>query len=638
MGDETVNIVKLSELVGSSRPVTGAYSIISSPSVSVSESTRNFGARNGPDRGSHPGTAIPDPKVLKSLKAPVLLTGTLTLPPHNDDSASERNCFKFSDGSATICCDILQFDLKIIGQRIRILAWNFIPLRRNGGFLEIIRWDFLEPSSVLSSFSLFSGSSTNCTDLAKARPCLTGAVESVSPVSVVPCISSSTGESNASRSLRGFLVKMLVLEESLMRLSYLQDQFIQVQKTDIRGNGECGSYSGIVTGIYMQGMIVELDQEVMLMLTDNDITVPHGLRVGAIMLYQVPTSEPFEVLLLIASFKRKFNGILSMKEILGSKNKEGLAQLYARSRLPVSAFFPQERDYDIMGWKDQCNSISCGSRDHVQLIRRAVHSDEIGIALVGCLKISESSGRLQLVDATGSIDVIPDISLNWNVNRLYEVKKFTLSMEGIPKKMDHMNLLQNEPFTCRHIFTSGPSIREINMSLHLSYNVADKISIDHPVSDCINMKETFQELESGKFHLLWIKHKFPILQKYQHHQGISSKSSVFAEALVLPWDLHIAENNGDALSAPFSDLLKDSMECLSRSLPPCKKGKIGHPSNGGKVFLNSRNHIWSLSFSTDEILQNSNSSSIFPQGSSIVNDDEVSPEGYHQQQIPPSKH
>lgn len=47
----------------------------------------------------------------------------------------------------------------------------------------------------------------------------------------------------------------------------------------------------------------------------------------------------------------------------------------------------QERDYDIMGWKDQCNSISCGSRDHVQLIRRAVHSDEIGIALVGCLKV-----------------------------------------------------------------------------------------------------------------------------------------------------------------------------------------------------------------------------------------------------------
>nr|GME09282.1 CST complex subunit CTC1 isoform X2 [Ipomoea batatas] len=699
---------------------------------------------------------------MKSLKAPVLVTGTLTLPPHNDDSASECNCFQFSDGSATICCDILQFDLKIIGQKIRILAWNFIPLRRNGGFLEIIRWDFLEPSSVLSTFSLFSGSSTNCTDLAKARPCLTGAVESVSPVSVVPCISSSTCESNVSKSLRGFLAKMLVC-------------------------------------IYMQGMIVELDQEVMLMLTDNNITVPHGLRVGAIVSVKnvhfvnprfswekflmlgscVKTSISVKsfssletgcytksqhqsllskfidsltfiarlwVLLLVASFKRKFSGILSMKEILGSKNKEGLAQLYARSRLPVSAFFPQrgifmefckhdrcacgsevsslwsdqERDYDIMGWKDQCNSISCGSRDYVQLIRRAVHSDEIGIALVGCLKISASSGRLQLVDATGSIDVIPDISLNWNVNRLYEVKKFTLSMEGIPKKMDHMNLLQNEPFTCRHIFTSGPSIREINMSLHLSYNVADKISIDHPVSDCINMKETFQELESGKFHLLWIKHKFPILQKYQHHQGISSKSSVFAEALVLPWDLHIAENNGDALSAPFSDLLKDSMECLSISLPPCKKGKIGHPSrkycnfsclsevpclvtgrrvnshcigrlqcnnvgvkfgcsehemrkallefsfeafsfyeamkigcyyiikhhnedmlctssDGGKVFLNSRNHIWSLSFSTDEILQNSNSSSIFPQGSSIVNDNEVSPEGYHQQQIPPSE-
>lgn len=363
MGDEsheTVKIVKLSGLIGSSRPVTGAYSIISSPSISLSESTRNSRARSEPGRGSHPGTAIPDPKVLKSVSAPALLIGTLTLPSHNYDSASECNCFQFSDGSATICCDVLQFDLRIVGKKIRILAWNFIPLKRNGGFLEIIRWESLEPSSGLSTFCLFSGSSTNSTDLAKARPFLTGAVESVSPVSVVPCISSSTSESNVSRSLRGFLVKLLVcecklcsctystielhnsnehtsnhcfnkpvivyfcgpasvwhpvitrlvgsivsllglmkklvyimketsqlmyvtVEKSLMRMTNLQDQFIQVQKTDIRGNGECGSYSGIVTGIYMQGMIVELDGEVMLMLTDHYMTVPHGLRVGAIV-------------------------------------------------------------------------------------------------------------------------------------------------------------------------------------------------------------------------------------------------------------------------------------------------------------------------------------------------------------------
>lgn len=37
------------------------------------------------------------------------------------------------------------------------------------------------------------------------------------------------------------------------------------------------------------------------------------------------------------------------------------------------------------------------------------------------IQISASSGRLQLVDATGSIDVIPDMSLNWNFNRIYEV-------------------------------------------------------------------------------------------------------------------------------------------------------------------------------------------------------------------------
>lgn len=53
----------------------------------------------------------------------------------------------------------------------------------------------------------------------------------------------------------------------------------------------------------------------------------------------------------------------------------------------MKMWLDQERDYDIMGQKDQCNLISCGSRDHVQFIRRAICSDEIGVALVGCLKV-----------------------------------------------------------------------------------------------------------------------------------------------------------------------------------------------------------------------------------------------------------
>ncbi|VFQ65686.1 unnamed protein product [Cuscuta campestris] len=116
------------------------------------------------------------------------------------------------------------------------------------------------------------------------------------------------------------------------------------------------------------------------------------------------------------------------------------------------------------------------------------------------------------------------------------------------------------------------------MSLHLAYNVADKESIDPPFSAHVKMKETLQEIERGQFHLLWIKHKFPIMQKYQCHRGISSKSSVFAEALVIPWDLLIPESDEDTPTVPFSDLLRDSMEYQSEILPPFKKRKIGHAS------------------------------------------------------------
>lgn len=38
------------------------------------------------------------------------------------------------------------------------------------------------------------------------------------------------------------------------------------------------------------------------------------------------------------------------------------------------------------------------------------------------IQVSPSSGRLQLVDATGSIDVlIPDLPSTWNTHSIYEV-------------------------------------------------------------------------------------------------------------------------------------------------------------------------------------------------------------------------
>lgn len=68
-----------------------------------------------------------------------------------------------------------------------------------------------------------------------------------------------------------------------LQLLGLHKKRVQNEKTSIKGKGECGTYIGIVRGIYMQGMVVELDNEVWLLLTDQLLTLPHSVRVGALV-------------------------------------------------------------------------------------------------------------------------------------------------------------------------------------------------------------------------------------------------------------------------------------------------------------------------------------------------------------------
>lgn len=44
-----------------------------------------------------------------------------------------------------------------------------------------------------------------------------------------------------------------------------------------------GVYNGVVTGVYMQGMAVELDKKVWLVVTNPKLAPPHSVRVGAII-------------------------------------------------------------------------------------------------------------------------------------------------------------------------------------------------------------------------------------------------------------------------------------------------------------------------------------------------------------------
>ncbi|XP_073121621.1 CST complex subunit CTC1-like [Henckelia pumila] len=72
-------------------------------------------------------------------------------------------------------------------------------------------------------------------------------------------------------------------------------------------------------------------------------------------------------------------------------------------------------------------------------------------------------------------------------------------------------------------------------------------------------KRNLQEHESGKFHLLLLTHKFPVQQMFQI--GQAKKSSMFSQAILLPWDLLVAEKNIESDATRLSlDNLGDSLE------------------------------------------------------------------------------
>lgn len=70
-------------------------------------------------------------------------------------------------------------------------------------------------------------------------------------------------------------------EKSSLDLPRLPTKWVSCEKKVTKGKGECGSYKGTIRGVYMRGMVIELDNEVWLLLTDHIMTAPHSLRVGA---------------------------------------------------------------------------------------------------------------------------------------------------------------------------------------------------------------------------------------------------------------------------------------------------------------------------------------------------------------------
>ncbi|RDX94494.1 CST complex subunit CTC1, partial [Mucuna pruriens] len=600
---EDANVATLADLLHPPRPLTATAS-------------PPFSSTPPPHRST-------DRRVLTALPRPTVLVGTLTLPTHSPPCS----CLRFSDASATLCCDLLHFRPAALNKEIRVTSWNFVPFKRHDGdvghgLLEIIDWRFSDHNEgprLVDSLPL----APNCGRQSGASTrSVHGVVESVGPVSVVPCTMaansiSSDLNSGSKVNLAGFLVQLLCCEcrlcgskeylidklnerreghsftkleivyfcgnasswhpaitklignrvvvsglkkkmiyvtkemsrvmyvtvdESVLHVGSCSEKCMPSLKSGMKGKGECGAYTGVVKGVYMQGMVLELDHDVWLLLTDQLHNSIHGLRVGSIVsevkllvssitptvmtivqlsvrnvhlvdpkfswtkiiilgaciktsiivqsfspletvcnvvlpstgmlgkfIQSLPFSARLWVLLIVSSFRKMFAGILSDKEILGSKHKEGLVQMYASSLfspsvlqtqhgaflglcthnlngcgrelhcgflklvIPMSIFICHCIDtlLRILKSENHCKLLPVGNhvsflsreaRYNGRSVRRIVRSEDIGIVLLGYLKIDPSTRRLRLVDATGGIDIlIPDLPLTWNPNEIYEM-------------------------------------------------------------------------------------------------------------------------------------------------------------------------------------------------------------------------
>ncbi|XP_014491983.1 CST complex subunit CTC1 isoform X1 [Vigna radiata var. radiata] len=724
MDDANATVTTLAELLQSPRPVTAtAHSVFSSTPP------------------PHRSTTC---CVLTALPRSTVLVGTLALPALSPPCS----CLRFSDASATLCCDLLRFRPAALNREIRVTAWNFIPFKRHGcdvahGLLEIINWRFSDTnqgSNAVDSLPL----APNCVRQSGARMrSLHGVVESVGPLFVVQCTmaASTSGLNSGSKvNLPGFSVQLVCCEcrfccskevligklnetrkghsftkmeivyfcgsasswhpaitklidervvvsglkkklvyltkeesremyvtkdESVLHVESCSEKCMPSLKSEIKGKGECGSYSGVVKGAYMQGMVLELDHDVWLLLTDQLHTSMHGLRVGSILsvrnvhivnphfswtkiiilgaciktsiivqsfspcqtvcnvvfpstgmlgkfIQSLPFSARLWVLLLVSSFRKKFDGILSDKEILGSKHKEGLVQMYASSLFPWSIFQTQQgaplwlctHDLNgcgrvlncsflklvipisifichcihtllrIMKSESHCKLLPIGNQFSIlsrearyngRSLRRIIQSEDVGVVLLGYLKVDPSTRRLQLVDATGGVDiVIQDLPLTWNPNEIYEVTDYEVFMDKIDEPVDQIERLGSESLSCRTIFDCSKAERELSTPFFVCCHWKNVKCRNIPLYSCINSKNESETLEPGSYHVLRVSHKFPLQEKYSNKAGCS-KSSTFVEAMLFPFILLFDGKSGIAHPSNASwDKTKElSKSCLS---------------------------------------------------------------------------
>ncbi|PUZ70554.1 hypothetical protein GQ55_2G241100 [Panicum hallii var. hallii] len=390
-----------------------------------------------------------------------------------------------------------------------------------------------------------------------------------------------------------------------------------------------GAYAGVVTGIYLQGMVVELDDTVWLLIDDLLLLPPHSLRVGAVISVKnframrlnfawtgtvllatcsktcttvnsfslvdskthikaesrsllrkfvdsLEMSARFWMLLLISCFRQKFTKLFSDKEIMGSQNKQGVVHAYATKTLsskcqpeqslimkfcshdcgssrlgskleacklviPFSNFICKGESLWIssmlkfwngpeeVGSSQGQNRFFCDGFSYPGSTKKIISSEDLDFVLMGTIKTSPLSGRLQLVDSTGCVDVvIPDLPWNGNFYGIYEISNYKLALEGPVAYLDHCDVA--DPLSCKAIFQKlsyRKRVHHLNMYVIVCWRELNQISPSLHIPLHINYS-------AKSFHLVKLSHIFPA--NNIQHQKISGPI-LYAEAVILPYGL-----------------------------------------------------------------------------------------------------
>lgn len=95
-----------------------------------------------------------------------------------------------------------------------------------------------------------------------------------------------------------------------------------------------------------------------------------------------------------------------------------------------------------------------------------------------------------------------------------QAKDFRLIMEGTCPELVELNSIIHQPLSCRSIFSNDIPLRKLKTSVYVYHCPSDEDSRSRSLF--FDWKRVSQDFDSGKYHLLWLSHKFPIQQKVCH--------------------------------------------------------------------------------------------------------------------------